>query len=382
MLRTVSRSIYQSARSGRPSNSRASTAAAVAPFILKTSGATQPTLVGPSVRRWGSWTSRAASAGQQQRPTQSQLQFPLSPSAMLVLVRSKSSVASSPAQWEDEGLPVVPVLSDVSQQLPSNLTLAEEAWPEEEEEEESEIFSEDGDEAGPLSEEDENMIASILDIPAFVGADSLDVGVVCWADGSSAGSISLTPSVFGVPVRRDVVHDVVRWQLARRRKGNGQTKRIAEVSGSGRKVRPQKGGGVARAGHSRPPHWRGGAKAHGPRRRDFSFKLNKKFVKLGLRVALSARLQEGHLTVVDELESDTFSTSVMRQRIEARELDGGVTFVVGGNAQKEFLRSTTNIVGVKVLPARGANVYDIIKRPNLVLTKDAVTELEGNLETS
>lgn len=86
----------------------------------------------------------------------------------------------------------------------------------------TEIFSEDGDEAGPLSEEDENMIASILDIPAFAGADSLDVGVVCWADGSSAGSISLAPSVFGVPVRRDVVHDVVRWQLARRRKGNGQ----------------------------------------------------------------------------------------------------------------------------------------------------------------
>ncbi|CAN0547089.1 unnamed protein product, partial [Ectocarpus sp. 12 AP-2014] len=70
-----------------------------------------------------------------------------------------------------------------------------------------------------------------------------------------------------------------------RRLPNHQTKRIGEISGSGRKVRPQKGGGVARAGHSRPPHWRGGAKAHGPRRRDFSFKLNKKFVRLGLRVS-------------------------------------------------------------------------------------------------
>eukprot|EP00903_Cladosiphon_okamuranus_P020626 g18936.t1 len=215
----------------------------------------------------------------------------------------------------------------------------------------------------------------LLDIPDLNGV-SLDVEVKSWRDGTPVGTVSLSPKVFSVPMRRDVVHDVVRWQLAKRRSGNGQTKTIAEVSGSGRKVRAQKGGGIARAGHSRPPHWRGGAKAHGPRRRDFSFKLNKKFVKLGLRVALSARLREGRLMVVDDLKSDSFSTAEMTNTIKARGMDGGVTFVVGGDPQAEFMRSTTNIVGVKVLAARGANVYDIVKRPNLVLSQDAIEHLE------
>eukprot|EP00752_Nemacystus_decipiens_P012433 g11015.t1 len=287
-------------------------------------------------------------------------QFPSSSVVVQVLVRSKSSMASS-AEWEREGLPVAPLLSG-SQKLPANLKLAQEAWPE----------AEEGDDAPeePLSEEDLGVIEALLDIPDLTEAN-LDVEVKSWADGSPVGTISLAPDVFGVPVRRDVVHDVVRWQLAKRRSGNGQTKRIAEVSGSGRKVRPQKGGGIARAGHSRPPHWRGGAKAHGPRRRDFSFKLNKKFVKLGLRVALSARLREGQLMVFDELTSDSFSTAKMIKTIKARGMEGDVTFVVGADPQPEFLRSTTNIVGVKVLAARGANVYDIIKRPHLVLSQEA-----------
>ncbi|CAM9373796.1 unnamed protein product [Ectocarpus sp. 13 AM-2016] len=301
------------------------------------------------------------------------------------LDRSMSSLKSS--QWEREGLPVAPVHSG-SEPLPSNLKLAAEAWPaatageggDAEEDAEAEDEEEE-EETDPLSEEDHDAIAALLDIPGLAATDDLEVEVVAWADGAPVATVSLAPSVFGVPVRRDVVHEVVRWQLARRRKGNGQTKRIGEISGSGRKVRPQKGGGVARAGHSRPPHWRGGAKAHGPRRRDFSFKLNKKFVRLGLRVALSARLREGQLKVVDDLKSDGFRTSTMIKTIKARGIDGPVTFVVGGDPQVEFMRSISNIVGVKVLPARGANVHDIIKRPNLVLTQDAVKHLEEFLHT-
>lgn len=299
---------------------------------------------------------------------------------------------------------MAPILSG-KQKLPSNLKLAVEASSQgegeglEEEVEGDECSAEDSDSAGEsedfsefssqegelegeeeeqsLSEEDLDAIESLLDIPPFAGTE---VQVTSWEDGSVVGMRSLEPSVFGVPVRRDVVHDVIRWQLARRRSGNGNTKRIGEISGSGRKVRPQKGGGSARAGHSRPPHWRGGAKAHGPRTRDFSFKLNKKFVKLGLRVALSARLREGQLRVVDELKSEAFSTSAVINTLKERGLDGNVTLIVGDNPQPEFVRSARNIVGVKVLQARGANVYDIIKRPSLLLTEDAVTHLENSLE--
>ncbi|CAM9622246.1 unnamed protein product [Scytosiphon promiscuus] len=392
MLRNVPRAICRSARSSRPSNC-AATAVPVG------------TLEGPegrSVRPCGSWTSstkaspRATTAAQPPRLMQP---FPFMTSvAKLPLVRSSSSAATSRG-WENEGLPVAPLLSG-SETLPSNLKLAVEAWPEAEEgeeqqeEQEEQEEQEDGDvfagedepvefsaeEDGEyLSQEDLDTIEALLNIPGLA-SPSFEVEVLSWTDGSPVATRELAPSVFGVPARRDVVHDVVRWQLARRRSGNGQTKRIGEISGSGRKVRPQKGGGVARAGHSRPPHWRGGAKAHGPRRRDFSFKLNKKFVKLGLRVALSARLREGKLKVVDNLEIKTFNTSAMVKMIKARGINGDVTFISGDNPQEEFKRSLGNIIGTKVLAARGANVYDIIKRENLVLTQGAVTYLEELLQ--
>ncbi|CAM9737706.1 unnamed protein product, partial [Ectocarpus sp. 4 AP-2014] len=263
----------------------------------------------------GSWTAAAvASSKRQPRAIPHVGPLPTTAHMKLPLVRSMSSLQFS--KWEREGLPVAPVYSG-SEPPPSNLKLAAEAWPgatageggdtEEDAEEE---------ETDPLSEADHDAIAALLDMPGLAATNDLEVEVVAWADGAPVATVSLAPSVFGVPVRRDVVHEVVRWQLARRRKGNGQTKRIGEISGSGRKVRPQKGGGVARAGHSRPPHWRGGAKAHGPRRRDFSFKLNKKFVRLGLRVALSARLREGQLKVVDDLKSDGFRTSAMIKTIK------------------------------------------------------------------
>ncbi|CAN0466530.1 unnamed protein product, partial [Ectocarpus sp. 12 AP-2014] len=313
---------------------------------------------GRSVRPCGSWTAAAAAASAMRQPRAIPHAGPLPSTAHMKfpLDRSMSSLKSS--QWEREGLPVAPVHSG-SEPLPSNLKLAAEAWPAatageggDAEEDAEAGDEEEEEETDPLSEEDHDAIAALLDIPGLAATDDLEVEVVAWADGAPVATVSLAPSVFGVPVRRDVVHEIVRWQLARRRKGNGQTKRIGEISGSGRKVRPQKGGGVARAGHSRPPHWRGGAKAHGPRRRDFSFKLNKKFVRLGLRVALSARLREGQLKVVDDLKSDGFRTSAMIKTIKARGIDGPVTFVVGGDPQVEFMRSISNIVGVKVLPAR------------------------------
>eukprot|EP00904_Undaria_pinnatifida_P008255 jgi/Undpi1/455/HiC_scaffold_1.g00451.m1 len=311
----------------------------------------------------------------------------MSSAASNTRVQSPWKTGRTSLGWEEEGRPVAPILS-VKEKLPSNLKLAVE-WPadgegeefsaedpdsDSQEDQEQELVGEEED--ASLSAEDLDAIESLLETPPFTGTE---VQVTSWADGSAVGVRSLEPSVFGVPVRRDVVHDVIRWQLAKRRSGNRNTKRIGEISGSGRKVRPQKGGGTARAGHSRPPHWRGGAKAHGPRTRDFSFKLNKKFVKLGLRVALSARLREGQLQVVDDLKSDTFSTSAVLKTLKARGLDANVTLIVGDDPQPEFMRSTRNIVGVKVLAARGANVYDIIKRPCLVLTEDAVSHLEGKL---
>ncbi|CAM9241109.1 unnamed protein product [Choristocarpus tenellus] len=289
---------------------------------------------------------------------------------------------------EESSLPVSPM---GVVKLPPNLKLAEEAmW-----DENGKADLTDPEGTDPVSESVRDLSEGTLEtnatltLPPYTGVNttSMEVPVIAWTEEGMSRTRVLNKDVFGVPIRRDVVHDVIRWQLAKRRAGNAVTKRVAEISGSGKKVRPQKGMGRARAGHSRPPHWRGGYKPHGPRKRDWSFKLNKKVRRMGLRVALSARLLEGKLTVVDKLTRDSYSTSATLQALKEKGVvdnkgEETVTFIVGDTPEPEFYRSTSNVVGFRVIPVRCANVYEVIQRTSLVLTEEAVDSLEGLLKQS
>ena len=160
-----------------------------------------------------------------------------------------------------------------------------------------------------------------------------------------------------------------------------------QVSGSGKKVRPQKGGGTARAGHSRPPQWRGGAVAHGPKPRDWSYKLNKKERRLGLCVALSSKVAEGNLVVVDGIAQATGRTADLAAKLSSRGwadatviLPAGEDTTTGAEDSSDlFLQAAANMPRVNVLPQLGANVYDLLKREKVVLTKAAVRQLEARL---
>lgn len=193
--------------------------------------------------------------------------------------------------------------------------------------------------------------------------------------------VVLDRRVFGIPERRDLMQQVVRWQLAKRRQGTHATKNISEVSGSGKKPWRQKGTGRARVGSRRPPHWRGGA-AHGARRvqpRDYSYKLNKKVRRLGLCSVLATKLREGRLHVIEDLQLDTHKTVDMANRLAEREWDS-VAIIdsheeLGDSAQL----AARNLNYVELLTERGANVYSLLKRRELVLTKSGLDALTARL---
>jgi large subunit ribosomal protein L4 len=201
-------------------------------------------------------------------------------------------------------------------------------------------------------------------------------------EAASPSTVVLEESVFGCPVRRDIVHDVVRWQRAMARQGTAKAKNRGEVSGSGAKVRRQKGGGTARAGDKRPPHWRGGGVAHGPRGgRDWSFKLNKKVKALGLRSVLSAKLLEGRLSVVDSLVPPTHRTAHMAAALEASGLahSRGVVLVAGEEVDEPLERATQNLRAVKVLAAPSVNCLDLLKHKDLVISLKGLEYLQKKL---
>jgi large subunit ribosomal protein L4 len=198
--------------------------------------------------------------------------------------------------------------------------------------------------------------------------------------GGEEVEIDLDPTVWGVEPRQDIIHRVVRWQLRNARRDYYKTKTISEVSGSGRKLWRQKGTGRARVGHSRPPHWRGGAKAHGPRIRDWSIDLPKKVRALGLRVALSAKYADRRLHVVDALTCEDGRTkSAMDSLGGAGLLDSSCLCVDTGDCDPLFALSVRNLTGVKPLPVRGINVLDLVKHDKLVITRAAVEEITARL---
>ncbi len=197
-------------------------------------------------------------------------------------------------------------------------------------------------------------------------------------DNKPAGDITLEDGVFGLtPIRRDILARVIQWQLAKRRAGTHKTKGISDISGTTRKPYKQKGSGNARQGSLRSPQFRGGAVIFGPVVRDHGFKLNKKIRTLGLRMALSAKASTGDLIIVDSLP-DLKKTKEAAAKLTALGLTNGL-FVVHAGGNDDFKRAVANIPNIDVLPTIGANVYSIIRRKKLVLTKDAVAELTSRL---
>lgn len=192
------------------------------------------------------------------------------------------------------------------------------------------------------------------------------------------GDVTLDGEVFGAPDRVDILQRVVRWQLACRRAGTNKTKTRSEVSGSTRKPWKQKGSGRARVGDIRAPQWRGGYRVHGPVLRDFSYSLPKKVRAMGLRVALSTKLREGKLAVVDSLEVDVNKTKDMKKLLGGRGWDHAL-FIGGEEVDGNFLLATRNIPYVDTLPQNKINVYSILQKDLLIITKDAAKYLEERL---
>jgi len=194
----------------------------------------------------------------------------------------------------------------------------------------------------------------------------------------AAGEITLNDEVFGVAVRKDVLARVVGWQLAKRRAGTHKTKGISDISGTTKKPWKQKGLGRARAGSLRAAQFRGGATVFGPQPRSHAFKLPKKVRKLGLKSALSRKCAEGKLIVLDKATLKDAKTKALADHLEKLGLTSAL-FIDGPEVDAGFARALANIPNVDLLPSPGANVYDILRRDMLVLTREAVTRLEARL---
>ena len=194
-------------------------------------------------------------------------------------------------------------------------------------------------------------------------------------DGSDAGQVTLADEIFGLEPREDILQRMVRWQLAKRQQGTHETLGRAEIARTGAKLYRQKGTGRARHGSARAPQFRGGGKAHGPVSRSHAHDLPKKFRALALKHALSAKAKSGGIIVVDELKSDEAKTKATVKRFADLGLSNAL-IIGGAELDENFSRSARNIPHIDVLPVQGINVYDILRRQTLVLSKAAVEALE------
>jgi large subunit ribosomal protein L4 len=196
--------------------------------------------------------------------------------------------------------------------------------------------------------------------------------------GEEVGTVELDDSVFGVPVRVDILHRVVRWQLAKRRQGTHKVKSRGEVARSRKKIYRQKGTGRARHGSRRAHIFVGGGIAFGPKPRDHAIDLPKKVRRLGLCCALSDKLREGRLIVLDEARLEQPKTKLLAQHLAQLGISSALV-VTGGEPERNFVLASRNLPRVVVMPQIGANVYDILRHETLVLTRDAVELLQERL---
>ncbi len=193
-----------------------------------------------------------------------------------------------------------------------------------------------------------------------------------------AGKIELAASVFEQPVRKDILHQVVVWQLAKRRQGSHSTKTRGEVKATTKKMYKQKGTGRARHGSADVTQFRGGGVPFGPKPRDHGHDLPKKVRKLGLKSALSAKLAEGKLVVLDQATMEQPRTKQLALSL-AKLGWGRTTLIDGPEIDANFRLAARNLAGIRILSSAGANVYDILHGDTLVLTKAAVAQLEERL---
>jgi large subunit ribosomal protein L4 len=199
--------------------------------------------------------------------------------------------------------------------------------------------------------------------------------------GKAAGDLDLDPAVFGLTPRADILNRVVLWQLAKRRAGTHAVKERGDVSGSTKKIVRQKGSGGARHGSKRGAQFRGGGIIFGPVVRDHAHDLPKKVRKLGLRMALSDKAQNGNLIIVKDFNLKDHKTKTALSTLETLKIGGQKTVMIDAHEVTETMtRGIFNIVGVDILPQIGANVYDIIRKEKLVMTVEAVKALEDRLK--
>ena len=197
-------------------------------------------------------------------------------------------------------------------------------------------------------------------------------------ENKKVGQIDLSDGVFGAVVRKDIISRAVNWQLAKRRSGNHKTKTVSEIRGTTAKPWRQKGTGRARAGTVRATQFRGGATKFGPHVRDHSHRLPRKVRQMALRSALSSKQKTGKLIILDEATLNTSKTKDFASILATHGWSNAL-IVTGAEVDSNLARAAANIAQVDVLPQQGANVYDILLRDLLLLTKDAAEHLQERL---
>ncbi len=198
-------------------------------------------------------------------------------------------------------------------------------------------------------------------------------------ENKEVGDITLDKSIFGVEIRSDILHTMVTYQLAKRRSGNHKVKQRHEISGTGKKPHPQKGTGRARAGDKKRNIDRGGATVFGPIVRSHAVDMPKKARKLALKVALSSKAKEGKLIILEDAKAKNHKTKPMADAMKKLGFENAL-IVGGAEVDVNFARGIANIPLIDVLPSNAANVYDILRRDVLVLTKEAVNDLTEKLK--
>ena len=201
--------------------------------------------------------------------------------------------------------------------------------------------------------------------------------------GKSVGSVELDETVFGAEIHEHLLWEVVKWQLAKRRSGTASTKRLGEVRGSSKKVWKQKGTGQARQGSRQAPHWVGGAKVFGPKPRDYGYEMPRKAKKTALKSALSLRVSENKLVVVDDFATDGKTKSVAAALtalgITAPKGKKTKALIVDAKTNDKLVRGARNLAASQWLAPEGINVYDILRHETLVMTKSAVESITKSL---
>ncbi|MEW6140528.1 MAG: 50S ribosomal protein L4 [Thermodesulfobacteriota bacterium] len=198
-------------------------------------------------------------------------------------------------------------------------------------------------------------------------------------NGEKVDTIELDDAVFNGTIRETLVHQVVVWQLANRRRGTAATKTRGQVRGGGKKPWRQKGTGRARAGTNRSPIWTGGGTIFGPHPRSYALSITKKMRKAALKSVLSSKLQSSCLTVLDKIELPAPKTKMFVETLRAMGLENEKTLFIVADEEEALRRSSRNVYHVQVLPTEGMNVYDLLRFDRVVLLREAVPKIQERL---